>query len=141
MRAHKLLYRHQVRRRDGVGIIIFCGSRAAAERRNGTGRDRDHEDAERDAAHARRGRARVTWLRQLLPLTLSANTIALMWLVGDRRTVGWVLGLVGQVGWFAFIVVFEAWGLLPLTVALTIVYARNLRRWRRSERAEETRER
>lgn len=73
-------------------------------------------------------------MRQLIPLALSANTIALMWLVGDRRALGWVLGLAGQVVWFAFIAVFEAWGLLPLAVALTVVYARNLWRWRREDR-------
>lgn len=74
-------------------------------------------------------------LRQLLPLTLSANTIALMWLAGDKRTAAWVLGLLGQAGWLAFVVLFDAWGLLPLCAALTVVYGRNLWRWRREERA------
>lgn len=76
-------------------------------------------------------------MRQLIPLALSINTIVLMWLVGSRRLLGWVLGLVGQVGWFAFIAVFEAWGLLPLSIALTFVYARNLWRWWRPESVEE----
>lgn len=71
-------------------------------------------------------------IRQLIPLVLSVNTLALMWLVGNKRVLGWVLGLGGQVVWFAFIVVFEAWGLLPLAIGLTVVYARNLVRWRRS---------
>jgi hypothetical protein len=69
--------------------------------------------------------------RQLIPLALSVNTVTLMWLVGNKSVLGWVLGLLGQVGWFTFVIVFEAWGLLPLAVALTAVYARNLMRWRR----------
>lgn len=73
---------------------------------------------------------------QLIPLALSANTIALMWLVGDRRTLGWVLGVAGQAIWFLFIFVFDAYGLLPLAIVLTIVYARNLVKWRRENATE-----
>lgn len=68
---------------------------------------------------------------QLIPLALSANTIALMWLVGDRRILGWGLGVAGQAVWFVFIFVFDAYGLLPLAVVLTAVYSRNLIKWRR----------
>lgn len=70
---------------------------------------------------------------QLLPLALSVNTIVLMWLVGNRNVLGWVMGLAGQVGWYAFIALFDAWGLLPMTLALTAVYARNLVKWARSD--------
>jgi hypothetical protein len=73
-------------------------------------------------------------LKQLLPLALSANTIALMWLVGNRRVLGWWLAVGGQVGWFAFIVIFQVWGLIPMAVALTITYVRNLVKWRREQR-------
>jgi membrane protein implicated in regulation of membrane protease activity len=73
-------------------------------------------------------------LKQALPLVLSANTIVLMWLVGNRSTAGWVLGVVGQALWFVFIFTWQVWGLLPLAVCLTIVYARNLRRWRKDDR-------
>lgn len=68
-------------------------------------------------------------IRQLIPLALSVNTVAVMWLAGSKRTLGWTLGLAGQVGWLAFVVVFQAWGLLPLVIALTFVYGRNLWRW------------
>jgi len=73
-------------------------------------------------------------MRQLLPLALSANTIALMWLVGNRRALGWWLAVGGQAGWFAFILIFEAWGLLPMAVALTVTYIRNLVKWLREDR-------
>ena len=69
--------------------------------------------------------------RQLIPLFLSVNTIVVMWLAGSKNFLGWALGLAGQAAWLAFIVEFEAWGLLPLSVALIFVYGRNLIRWRR----------
>jgi hypothetical protein len=72
-------------------------------------------------------------MRQLIPLALSANTVAVMWLAGSRKTLGWWLGLFGQAGWALFIVVFAAWGLIPLSLVLTVVYARNLIKWRREE--------
>lgn len=75
-------------------------------------------------------------LKQLIPLVLSVNTLALTWLVGDRRTLGWVLGVGGQALWFVFIFTWQVWGLLPLAIGLTIVYGRNLIRWRREQRAE-----
>lgn len=75
-------------------------------------------------------------MKQLIPLLLSANTLTLTWLVGNRRTSGWVLGCIGQALWFVFIFTWQVWGLLPLAVGLTIVYARNLLRWRREQRAE-----
>lgn len=76
-------------------------------------------------------------MRQVLPLLLSAVTIYGMWLAGNKRSLGWVIGLANQVPWLAFIVVFEAWGLLPLTVALIITYTRNLLRWRAEEQAQQ----
>ena len=67
---------------------------------------------------------------QLLPFATGCMTLVAMWLAGSRRALGWAVGLANQGLWLAFIVSFEAWGLLPLTVALTVVYARNLHRWR-----------
>lgn len=76
--------------------------------------------------------------RQAIPLVLSANTLTLTWLVGNRSTSGWVLGVLGQALWFVFIFTWQVWGLLPLAVGLSIVYARNLRRWWREDRMKET---
>jgi hypothetical protein len=77
-------------------------------------------------------------MRQLLPLALSANTIALMWLVGNRKVLGWWLAVGGQVGWWWFIILFELWGLAPMAAALTFVYVRNLIRWIKEDRGEHT---
>lgn len=72
-------------------------------------------------------------MRQLLPFVTGVLTLVVMWLAGSRRTSAWVVGLVNQVLWIAFIVVFEAWGLLPLSIALIFIYGRNLLRWRRED--------
>lgn len=73
-------------------------------------------------------------MKQLLPWLTSAGTLLGMWLVGQKRSVGWIVGLVNQVLWVTFAIAFEAWGLLPLTVALIIIYTRALVKWRADER-------
>lgn len=72
--------------------------------------------------------------QQLLPFATGVMTLFAMWLTGSKRSAGWAVGLANQGLWAWFVVAFEAWGLLPLTVALTVIYARNLLRWRREDR-------
>ncbi len=73
-------------------------------------------------------------MKSLLPWATSMGTLLGMWLVGQKRSVGWIVGLVNQVLWVTFAVVFEAWGLLPLTLALIVIYSRALMAWRAEER-------
>lgn len=75
-------------------------------------------------------------MRHLLPLALSANTLAVMWLAGNRRVLGWWLAVGGQIGWFGFILTRREWGLLPMAVALTVIYTRNLAKWLREDAAD-----
>ncbi len=75
----------------------------------------------------------MTWpelVHQVIPWALSANTIALNWLAGNQRNLGWLLGVIGQVVWFIFIFTWQVWGFLPMAIGLSIVYARNLIKWR-----------
>ena len=74
-------------------------------------------------------------IRTLLPWATSAGTLLGMWLVGQKKSVGWVVGLVNQALWVTFSIMFEAWGLLPLTAALIVVYSKALIQWRRDEKA------
>lgn len=60
---------------------------------------------------------------------MSAITIYMMWLAGDKKKLAWGLGLVNQALWLLFIFQKQAWGLLPMNIALWIVYGRNLLRW------------
>lgn len=74
-------------------------------------------------------------IRQLIPLATSILTLYGMKLAGDKNKRGWVVGLANQALWFASIVAFGMWGLLPLNVALVFVYSRNLRLWAKQELA------
>lgn len=75
----------------------------------------------------------VDWL----PWVLSATTIWSMLLAGSVRTLAWTVGLWNQVLWFVWILAGATWGLLPMNVALAIVYVRNRRAWRARERREQ----
>lgn len=72
-------------------------------------------------------------MRFALSLGTSAGTLAAMWLAGRKSWWAWVVGLANQILWFLAIILFEVWGLLPLAVALTVMYALNLIKWRREE--------
>lgn len=74
-------------------------------------------------------------MRQLIPFATSLVTLWGMYEAGSKRSRGWLIGLCNQALWFVFIVAFGAWGLLPLNVALVVVYSRNLISWRAEERA------
>ncbi len=74
-------------------------------------------------------------IRTILPWATSAGTLLGMWLIGQKKSAGWIVGLVNQVLWVTFSIMFEAWGLLPLTVALIFIYTRALLRWRADDLA------
>jgi hypothetical protein len=78
----------------------------------------------------------VETLGQIIPWMLSANTLALTYLVGNKSNAGWLLWVIGQAMWFLFIVTWQVWGLLPLAIGLTILYARNLVKWHREKNEE-----
>lgn len=75
-------------------------------------------------------------MRQLIPFVTGIVTIVAMLLAGNKDWRGWALGLANQLPWFASIVAFGMWGLLPLNVFMVAVYVRNLRKWRREQRLE-----
>lgn len=66
-----------------------------------------------------------------LPWLLSGITIWMTLLAGNIQRQAWLVGLVGQALWLVWIVATETWGLIPLNVALWIVYGRNHWKWRR----------
>lgn len=69
-------------------------------------------------------------MKQELALVTGAVTLVGMWMAGSHKWQGWLLGLLNQGLWLAFIITFKAWGLLPLNICLVFVYGRNLWRWR-----------
>lgn len=60
---------------------------------------------------------------------MSAITIFTMWFAGDKKKLAWVLGLFNQALWLYFIYDKQSWGLLPMTIAMIIIYSRNLYKW------------
>lgn len=64
-----------------------------------------------------------------LPWVLSANTLYVMFLAGNKRKHAWLLGLIGQLLWLVWIILVQAWGLLPMNIGLWIIYGRNHFKW------------
>lgn len=66
---------------------------------------------------------------QNLPWLLSAITIYSMLLAGNKRRGAWIVGLFNQMLWGVWIILSESWGLIPMNIALWVVYARNYIKW------------
>lgn len=65
-----------------------------------------------------------------MPWLLSAITIYMTVLAGNKHKSAWLVGLIGQAGWLFWIVLSQNWGFLPMNLALWIVYGRNHWKWR-----------
>lgn len=66
---------------------------------------------------------------EYLPWVLSGITIWMTLLAGNQHPNAWVWGLVGQALWLVFIIASQTWGLIPLNLALWVVYWRNHKMW------------
>jgi hypothetical protein len=69
-------------------------------------------------------------IRSYLPWLMSAVTIYMTVLAGNKNRFAWAIGLGNQLLWLVWIVASSAWGLLPMNIALWIVYGRNHLKWR-----------
>jgi hypothetical protein len=67
-----------------------------------------------------------------MPWLLSAITIYMTLLAGNKVRWAWAIGLGNQALWLVWIVASAAWGLLPMNIALWIVYGRNHWKWMRA---------
>ncbi len=65
-----------------------------------------------------------------IPWILMVWTVVTMWLAGNKNPLAWYSGIASQALWLVFDWHVEAWGLMPLAIVLTVVYARNLMRWK-----------
>ena len=68
-------------------------------------------------------------IRDYLPWLLSAITIYMTVLAGNKSRHAWAVGLLNQALWLHWIVTVSAWGLLPMNAALWVVYLRNHVKW------------
>lgn len=60
-------------------------------------------------------------------------TIWMTLLAGNNHQSAWAVGLVNQVLWVTWIIASQAWGLIPMSIALAIVYTRNHFKWNTKE--------
>lgn len=67
-----------------------------------------------------------------MPWLLSAITIYMTILAGNKTRWAWAIGLVNQALWLVWIVASASWGLLPMNIALWIIYGRNHWKWMRT---------
>lgn len=70
----------------------------------------------------------------MIPWITSAGTLLAVWLSGRNLRLSWKVSLLNQAMWLVFILTYEAWGLLPLTLALAGIFTRHLWRTRGGER-------
>lgn len=75
-------------------------------------------------------------LFKYLPWLLSALTIWMTLLAGNKHPKAWLIGLMNQALWLVWIISAQAWGLLPMNLALWVVYSRNHLKWKRSTSSE-----
>jgi hypothetical protein len=70
-----------------------------------------------------------TMIVTYLPWLMSAMTIWMTLLAGNNHPRAWAVGLINQVFWVTWIIASETWGLIPMSIELGIVYARNHFKW------------
>lgn len=80
-------------------------------------------------------------IRDYLPWLLSAVTIWMTLLAGNKTRWAWAVGLVNQALWLVWIIAAEAWGLLPMNLALWVVYTRNHLKWTKDAQPHQERSR
>lgn len=67
-----------------------------------------------------------------MPWMLSAIGCFMIWKLGSFKTYGWLIGIVAQAFWFVWILASEQYGFIPQNLALTVIYIRNYRSWKKS---------
>jgi hypothetical protein len=69
-------------------------------------------------------------IENYLPWLLSAITIWMTLLAGNKHPRAWQVGLANQALWMVWIVATKNYGFLPMNLALWAVYLRNHLLWR-----------
>lgn len=69
------------------------------------------------------------FIENILPWILSAITIYMAVLTGNKHPKAWLIGLFNQFFWLVWIIATKNWGFLPMNIAFWIVYYRNHIKW------------
>lgn len=67
------------------------------------------------------------------PWVLSCLTIILTMLQGDKYKNAWLLTLINQALWLAWILLSKTYGFLPLNISMWIICFRNHLKWTREQ--------
>ena len=65
-----------------------------------------------------------------MPWFMSAMTILMSWMAGNKSLHAWAIGIANQAMWAGYSVATEQYGFLLATAFLTLTYARNWWKWR-----------
>lgn len=65
---------------------------------------------------------------------LAAIGIAGIWLQGDKRLIGWLIGIGVQVLWITYALATGQHGFVVMSLAYGGVYLRNLIKWKREQK-------
>ena len=76
---------------------------------------------------------------EYLPWGLSALSLAMAYMTGNKWRMVWLFGLFIQCLWLTWVFASGLWGFLPLTASLFVVYFRNHLKWERERLAAEVR--
>lgn len=76
-------------------------------------------------------------IAEYLPWGLSALSLVMAWLTGNRHRRVWLFGLFIQCLWLLWVCASAKWGFLPLTAWLFVIYTRNHVKWERERKAAE----
>lgn len=68
-----------------------------------------------------------------IPWFLSALTLYMTWMTGEKKRSTWLFGLALQGFWFFYTYISQHYGFLPLNIGLTIMYLNNHFKWNRKE--------
>jgi hypothetical protein len=65
-----------------------------------------------------------------LQLIASIGSCWALWLMGNKHDRAPLCGLLAQAPWWLLVWHDALYGLIPITLAFTVIHARNIRRWR-----------
>lgn len=75
-----------------------------------------------------------------LQLVISAITIWMTLMAGNKHPKAWLVGLANQGLWAVMIVWTQSWGLVPLCLAMCLVYYRNHAKWKMDQLIQQVRQ-
>ena len=72
-----------------------------------------------------------------LPWLLSGSIIIYIYLVGNKKTIGWWICLANQILFTYWTILTKSYGFIPVNVVVAILCIRNIRKWTKEKREKE----